>query len=187
MPEITDNPIYQEKTVTPSKSTQTITADSDYNGLSKVIVNANPNDYVQPSGTFSINENGAYDIKNYAYVNVDISSTDTGLGGPSSGSSISSLPTVGESGLVTSTAEGLVIYTILSQSGESLSTVSNRLMYASYPKDYRAPLEKMLLEHTPVIVLTSGTVTMPTAVGYTIDTIASGTGYYVYRYRPSQA
>ena len=40
------NIILQEKIITPTKEKQTITYDSDYNGLSKVVVNAIPNQYI---------------------------------------------------------------------------------------------------------------------------------------------
>lgn len=62
----------QEKTVTPSTSTQQVLPDTGKDGLSRVTVNPIPSQYIVPTGSQNITENGTYDITNKASVNVDI-------------------------------------------------------------------------------------------------------------------
>lgn len=62
------SPILQEKEITPTKSIQNVIADDGYNGLSKVIVEPIPSDYIKPSGIMTVTENGTYDVKSYASV-----------------------------------------------------------------------------------------------------------------------
>ena len=64
----------QEKTATPSKSTQDITPDSGYY-LSKVIVNPIPDEYIVPSGSIDVTENGTYDITDKSQVVVNVASS----------------------------------------------------------------------------------------------------------------
>ena len=67
-------PSLQTKTVTPTNSQQTVTADNGYDGLSSVTVNAIPSQYIVPSGTKSITANGTgIDVTNYASVDVAVS------------------------------------------------------------------------------------------------------------------
>ena len=68
------SPNNQDKTATPSNVLQEITFDSEYSGLGVVTVEAIPSEYVIPSGSFLITENGAgYDIAQYATVDVNVS------------------------------------------------------------------------------------------------------------------
>ena len=66
------SPNNQEKSVTPTKEIQEITPDEKYNGLSKVIVDKIPDEYIIPSGEINISQNGTYDVtdKTSAKVNV---------------------------------------------------------------------------------------------------------------------
>ena len=62
----------QEKEVIPTKEIQQIKADQQYDGLSKVVVNAIPDEYIIPNGDINIIENGTYDVtdKINAIVNI---------------------------------------------------------------------------------------------------------------------
>ena len=64
--------ILQSKTITPSETVQEVTADADYTGLEKVTVEAIPDEYIVPSGTKNITENGTHDAKTYEFVNVNV-------------------------------------------------------------------------------------------------------------------
>lgn len=62
----------QEKEATPTKEMQQIIADQQYDGLSKVVVNAIPDEYIIPNGDININSNGTYDVTDKASAKVNI-------------------------------------------------------------------------------------------------------------------
>jgi len=71
-------PILQEKESTPTKQTQQITPDENYNGLSQVTVNPIPDEYIIPAlDSKTITNNGEYyavndNLNGYSSVNVNV-------------------------------------------------------------------------------------------------------------------
>lgn len=61
----------ESKTVTPTKSAQSVTPSSG-KWLSSVTVNAIPDNYIVPSGSQDITENGTFDVTSKASVNVNV-------------------------------------------------------------------------------------------------------------------
>ena len=61
----------QEKTVIPTKERQEVVADSGFE-LAKTIVEPIPDNFIEPSGTLDIADNGNYDVKNYENVSVNV-------------------------------------------------------------------------------------------------------------------
>lgn len=63
----------QTKTVTPAASQVEYLPDSGYDGFDKVTVEAIPSEYIIPTGTKSITENGeGQDVRQYEYVDVNV-------------------------------------------------------------------------------------------------------------------
>ena len=64
----------ETKTVTPSASTQNVTPSSG-KYLTKVTVNPIPSNYIIPSGTLTVTENGTHNVSTYANVEVNVESS----------------------------------------------------------------------------------------------------------------
>lgn len=65
-------PMYQSKTVTPTKNEQFVKADPDYDALKSVTVKPIPSEYIKPEGSMDINENGTFDVREKAEVDVQV-------------------------------------------------------------------------------------------------------------------
>lgn len=70
-------PTLQDKTVTPTKQTQTVTADSGYDGLDTVQVDPIPSEYIVPQGKTIITQNGTVDVSQFSEAEVSV--TPTGI------------------------------------------------------------------------------------------------------------
>lgn len=65
-------PLLEEKSVIPTKKVREVTPDNDFDGLSKVIVQPIPDEYIIPEGTRNINQNGDFDVREKATVVVNV-------------------------------------------------------------------------------------------------------------------
>ena len=87
----------QTKTVTPTTSTQNVTADTGYTALKKVVVNPIPSQYIIPTGNIAITSNTAsgqsLDVSQYATATVNV---PTGGGSATVATKTTTLSAVGQ-------------------------------------------------------------------------------------------
>ena len=62
----------QEKTVTPTKDTQVVRPDGDFRGLSRVVVDPIPEEFIIPAGTLYVEANGDYIVTEYDKIMVHV-------------------------------------------------------------------------------------------------------------------
>lgn len=174
----------QNKTVTPTTSSQSVTADSGYTGLGIVTVNAIPSSYIIPSGNKNITANGTnIDVKNYSTVSVAVPATTpnlqakTGINPTTSSQTITadsgydglqsvqinamptmSLPTT----LATSAASG---YTRVATVDRNTAT-----RYINIPAGYHSGNE-----YYQISAVANGSVTAPSSISGTTATVSTGT------------
>lgn len=154
----------QNKTVTPTTSQQTVTADSGYTGLGTVTVNRIPTNYIVPSGTKSITSNGTgIDVTEYAAVNVSVSSGSPSLQDKTVSPTTSQQTIEADSGY-----DGLGTVTVnaispLKSSSDLTASGATVTAPAGY---YSSNASKSV---------SSGTVTAPSSISGTSATVSTGT------------
>jgi hypothetical protein len=65
-------PVLQDKSATPTKERQTFTADGGFDGIGVFTVDPIPSQYIIPSGSKGITENGTHDVTDIASVSVNV-------------------------------------------------------------------------------------------------------------------
>ena len=67
-----ENKDLQEKTATPTKDIQVVRPDDEFRGLSRVVVDPIPDEYIIPTGTLFVNANGDYEVREFDKIIVNV-------------------------------------------------------------------------------------------------------------------
>lgn len=176
-------PKLQNKTITPTKWQQTAQPDIEYDGLSNVIVNPIPSNYIIPDGTMSITSNGSYNVIEYDTVDVNVYSGTTINNQNKTVTPTTSQQTItadsGYTGLGTVTVSAMPTMTL--PTSASTSTVSGytskatigrstSTQYINIPTGYNSAGAYYIISSTP-----NGSVTAPTSISGTSATVSTGT------------
>ena len=123
-------PKLQEKEATPTEQTQIITPDTNFDGISKMTINPIPSEYVVPSGTLNITQNGEYNVKNYETVNTSVA------GDPSAYFNVQpeTISTVSQWGTTKFMKDISNVELVIPNSVSSLSNMFNGYTYEYAPK-----------------------------------------------------
>ena len=104
-----------------------------------------------------------------------------GSGGSGGEGTSGSIVTIGDIGDPWSDSPATIIYTYINAEG-NLDTFIEDFMYMAVLRGYMGWIEPTTVVDTPIIVLSSDEVAMPTSPSYYLHTLARGTGYTVYKY-----
>ena len=71
-----ENKDLQEKTATPTKDIQVVRPDDEFRGLSRVVIDPIPDEYIIPTGTLFVNANGDYEVREFDKIIVNVEGED---------------------------------------------------------------------------------------------------------------
>lgn len=181
-------------TVTPAKSAQNIAAPDGKVGYSSVTVEKIPDDYIIPSGSQNITENGTYDVTSKASVVVNVATAKPTLNAPSISISGTTLTITnpasngnfvtsytlynGSTVITTTTSKTIDLSTYITTAGTYTLTVKAKGTNFNESASSNSVTYTLKSQTTPVISLVSGTTIQIDTIddnATTIEVFADGT------------